>query len=280
MTQFITSSGGCNCVKRLSDVVWDCITVDKICKTPDEKFANLKQMADYYRNNLMEPTANWLKSLTDGQPQELWITNFICGEANISRDPANGKFCKNLHQRRRTTELIKEARIILEAFDFNQFNSFREILEKTKDLTKGLKGFGSLCCYDFSLRYGYHRNILPKEVYVHAGTSIGLKCLRYIHPGIVVKNDEKFGVVIEDISSLPIEIADLGGLHIENFLCVFHDHLLRYENHLRGISGDHGPNYGIYKQTKDGKIKSRELKCIKMRRELDDIYRSARGKDY
>ncbi|MDE7347338.1 MAG: hypothetical protein K2N48_11460 [Muribaculaceae bacterium] len=271
------SSGGGNCVKRLSNEVWKEITVKNICKSPDAKFADLKQMADYYRNNMMQPTEDWLKSLTDNQPKDLWITNFICGEANISREPENGKFCKNLHQRRRTAKLVKEARALLEAEDFGKYHTFREILEKTIDMTKDLKGFGSLCCYDFSLRYGFNRDILPKEVYIHAGTSIGLECLEYIWPSIEIKKDKKFGSMIEDLSTLPKEIADLGALHIENFLCVFHDHLLRYENYLRGLAGDKGPNYGVYKNVKN-KNGTRELKDESMRRQLDEIYRLAKKK--
>lgn len=277
MTHCIISSGGNNCVERLSDEVWKEITVKNICKSPDAKFADLQQMADYYRNKLRKPTEDWLKSLTENQPEELWITNFICGEANISKDPVNGKFCKNLHQRRRTAELIKEARGVFGAEDFEKYHTFKEILEKTIELSKDLKGFGSLCCYDFSLRYGFHRGILPKEVYIHAGTSIGLECLKYIWPSIEIKKDWKFGRMIEDLSTLPKEIADLGALHIENFLCVFHDHLLRYENHLRGVAGDKGPNYGVYKNVKN-KNSSRELKCESIRRQLDEIYRQAKNK--
>lgn len=274
------SDGGNNCVRRLSDVVWDEITVETICKSPDAKFANVQQMVDYYQNNLKEPTEKWLRSLTENQDSSLWITNFICGEANISREPANRKFCKNLHQRRRTADVIIAARNILEKADFDKCNSFREILEKTIDLTKDLKWFGPLCYYDFSLRYAFHRNIFPKEVYVHAGTMIGLKCLMNIKKDIETKEDDKFGLIIENLSSLPKEIADIGALHIENFLCIFHDHLLRYENYLRGVAGDKKPNYGIYRQKKqqkkNEKEKSRESKCIKMRRELDEIFRTAK----
>ena len=124
------SYGGYNCIGRLSDEIWREVTVENICKSPDAKFANIQQMVNYYLDNLKSPTELWLKSLTENQDKNLWITNFICGEANISKNPINGKFCKNSHQRRATEDVIKSSRDILEKADLDQCVSFREILEK------------------------------------------------------------------------------------------------------------------------------------------------------
>lgn len=270
-----SSDGGNNWICRLSDDVWDLVSVEDICKTPDAKFVNLHQMVEFYKEKLKEPTENWLKSLTEGQDPDLWITNFICGEANRLKNPKNKKFCKNLHQRRRSAEEIMAARNILEKGDFDKCHSFREILDQTIDLTKDVKGFGTLCYYDFSLRYAFHRNIFPEEVYVHASVVQGLKSLQYIKPGIEKVKDRKFGWIIKNLKTLPNEVAELGPLHIENFLCIFHDHLLRYENHLRGQGGDEGPNYGPYKND-DKEEGNKVLKRIRMRQELKEIYEAAK----
>lgn len=270
------TSHSSNCVNRLSNDVWKEITVEDICNSPDAEFADIDKMVKYYQKNLEERTEFWLRSLTDGQNKDLWITNFICGEANISKYPADKKFCKNSHQRRRSYDTIIEVRNKLESCDFEQYDTFSGILEKVISETKGIKWFSTLCCYDFALRYAYHRNIFPEEIYIHAGTASGLDRLKYIYKDIKEETHPIFGRIIKDISSLPAPIASLKPFHIENFLCIFHDHLLRYENYIRGINGDVGPNYANYKKTEKEKQSKRILKSVKMRRELDTIYSKAK----
>lgn len=226
-----------NCVLPRQDD--DCTrkpTLIDICGTPDAKFATIEQMVEHYRKKWKQRTEDWLKSLTSGRTEDLWYTNFICGQANISNDPADNKFCKNLHQYRMPSATVKAARGALMNAGLDRLQTFPEILGTVIDITratpdhKGIPQFGALACYDFALRYAYHRGIHPDRVYLHAGTLTGLNALKSKFPEIKTESDRKFGRTVE-ASMLPEPIASLGNLHIENFLCIYSDHLNTYTKH-------------------------------------------------
>lgn len=189
-------------------------------------------MVDEYSTQNFEA---WLDSLFKEQPPELLFTNFICGAANKTRDPVDGKFCKNSHQYRLSVETIVNARNILENAGLDNLTSFREILNRVIDLTRktagsdGVAGFGNLACYDFALHYAWSRGICPDVVYLHAGASEGLGYLMESEAGmdIVVLNDSKIGKFVE-VGTLPEPIARLGAHQIENFLCVYHKNLEKF----------------------------------------------------
>ncbi len=225
-----------NCVYPKSKCGCRELTLKEICGRPDAKVATIKEMVDYYKKHLKKPTEEWLKSLTLNQPEDLWFTNFICGEANISNFPEDGKFCKNSHQYRMPSSTIKNVREVLKKVDLDRLSTFRDIFEAVRKATdktdsfKGVDNFGILACYDFSVRYAFQRGITPDVVYLHAGTNIGLNALKSMFPGIKTKKDYKFGETIE-ASLLPYPISTLENLHIEHFLCIFHDHLMNLANH-------------------------------------------------
>lgn len=70
----------------------------------------------------------WLKSLSEAEDTEVRFTNFICGEANRCADPADHKFCKNLHQYRMPYNAVVDARNVLMAADLDRLTTFSDIL--------------------------------------------------------------------------------------------------------------------------------------------------------
>lgn len=189
-------------------------------------------MVDEYRRFV---TDDVLDSLYRNQAQELLFTNFICGAVNTERNPANNKFRKDLHQYRLASTTIVAAREVLEKAGLDRLTSFREILERVIGLTrkagesKGVRGFGVLACYDFTLRYARSRGIQPEVVYLHAGTAEGLGYLMASEAGkdITIHRDKKLGHYL-DPATLPESVAALDTHHIENFLCVYHKRLKEF----------------------------------------------------
>lgn len=225
-----------NCVGRKSGSVCDPIEVKGVCKASASECITLEQIVDNYFDIYRGPLEQWLDSLTEDQNKDLWFTNFICGEANISKDPDDNKFCKNPHQFRMPSQTVKAAREVLEKAGLDEETDFEGILRKVIDavrkdgVSEGVPNFGVLACYDFTLRYAYQRGIKPEYVYVHAGTAKGLKYLEtYLGHKIEKIRDRKFGIKFKP-QSLPPRLAKLiglGGLHIEHFLCVYHKSLAK-----------------------------------------------------
>lgn len=223
---------GCNsknCVHPLSSIIWDKPAIEDLCTSPDRDYATLDEMVSHYKETREKRTEEWLESLTKNQPKDLWFTNFICGEANISNNPSDGKFCKNSHQYRMPATTVITARKKLQKINLDELNSFAEILEAVTKESGAIPYFGTLACYDFSLRYAFHRGITPDAVYLHAGTFEGLKAL---NPNLKSSkiNKDRFGTKYIDSSELPSQISELGNLHIENFLCIYHDHMKTLAN--------------------------------------------------
>ncbi|MDE6714918.1 MAG: hypothetical protein K2J74_00360, partial [Muribaculaceae bacterium] len=202
---------------RKSDEIWKEFTVKDICGNPDAEFVTIEQMVKHYSEKLKKRTEEWLESLYKNQSEDLLFTNFICGEANILNNPADDKFCKNSHQYRMPSATIKEVREKLSNAGLEKLSNFHDILDAVIDITRktpnynGVRNFGTLACYDFTLRYAYSRGIMPDMVYVHAGTQTGLQALKKIYSGIKTYNDKKLGLTF-DASTLPESISSLGNL--------------------------------------------------------------------
>lgn len=209
-----------NCVLPQSGEIWRKPTLKDICTSPAREFATLAEMVAHYESTRKAPTERWLTSLTAMQPEGLWLTNFICGEANVSPNPADRKFCKNSHQNRMPAATVVEARATLKKCELASLSGFREILAEVVRATKDVKQFGTLAAFDFTLRYAYSRGIEPDTVYLHAGTMQGFKALQQLYPHLRSTVSKAVGTTV-DAASLPEPVARLGNLHIENFLCIY-----------------------------------------------------------
>lgn len=79
-----------------------------------------------------------------------------------------------------------------------------------------LHGIGELTVYDTALRIGAKLGLLPKKVYLHAGTRAGARAL-----GL---NWKATSLAVRE---LPSELLTLTPHEIEDCLCIFKDKLKR-----------------------------------------------------
>jgi hypothetical protein len=118
------------------------------------------------------------------------------------------------------------------------YGNFIQNLLNVKEKIKGAKDFdelynitnsnrptgaGELFCYDTALRMGHFLNKLPKKIYIHAGTRIGLKALlgREIYEKTMYKKD----------LPEPFCSCELTSDQLEDFFCI-------YKNLLSGNSNN------------------------------------------
>lgn len=116
------------------------------------------------------------------------------------------------HQRRLSQSILDEAYEILinESVSFVDIGSFEELHSLIERLVINKKGIGPLYVYDTSLRIGAYLGLLPRKIYLHAGTREGARAL-----GL----NWRSGFL--SISELPSELHDLKPHEIEDFLCIF-----------------------------------------------------------
>ena len=170
---------------------------------------SLKKVVNSYIKSDAGNLTKWLQKFNS-------IIDCICGDIGNTEPPLlnNEKLKKNSHQYRLKKESIVNFYNALEGINKETFTSFNDLFNFVSGIN--VKGIGSLAKYDFCLRYGFNRGLIPQVVYVHAGTAIGAKALKkhgYIKK---VKNEMP-------ISDFPAEFHKLEALHIENLLCIYDD---------------------------------------------------------
>jgi len=127
----------------------------------------------------------------------------------------NGK--RSSHHRRRSKATLIEARNVLmkELSKLKQSRSFQELHETVDRTVRHIPYLGELYSYDTALHIGAKLKQEPiDEVYLHSGTRVGARNLGldYRHPTI-------------SLTSLRPELRVLSAREIEDFLCIFKDHL-------------------------------------------------------
>ena len=180
-------------------------------------------------SDLSEIVADYKKKYLDALEENLpkissgTIKNCICGAINDKEylpDDADEKYKKGPHQRRLTNAQINDFEKALKeaGIDNQKFHSFHELYSWV--LKNRTNGFRELRCYDFSLCYGYNKELRPFEfVYIHAGTRAGAEALK-----------EKGLLQSEITDRIPVKafpqiLQNLGAIHIENLLCIYNDAL-------------------------------------------------------
>ncbi len=129
------------------------------------------------------------------------------------------------HQRRLKKANLQQAKSTLLANSraLKKCHDFEELFSVIETLLEPISGIGELYVYDTALRIGAKLSLLPKKVYLHAGTRAGAKVLGF---------DGKAQAL--EISLLPKEFQQLEPYEIEDILCIFESEL-SYENFI--ISG-------------------------------------------
>ncbi len=109
------------------------------------------------------------------------------------------------------TNILENYEACEKAIKSKDFADLYDFVKKYK-----LPKFGGLEIYDTALRIGAKFNIEPNEVYLHAGTLIGLKTLetkRIVEEDLSLKKSVK-------IEELPECFKDMNPIHIEDFFSV------------------------------------------------------------
>jgi len=126
----------------------------------------------------------------------------------------NRKGKRHHHQCRLQNTTLQQARNIhLANMDaIEQTKDFDQLIGLFDVILGPVHRIGELYIYDTALRIGAKANLLPKQVYLHAGTRDGAKAL-----GI-----SKKAKVVEP-ASLPAEFKELEPYGIEDVLCIYKD---------------------------------------------------------
>ena len=134
------------------------------------------------------------------------------------------------HQRRRTTECLWQAReaLLANVAAIKQCASFDDLYALIERLVQPIWGSGPLYVYDTSLRCGAKLNLLPKRVYLHAGTRDGFEALGFHGRAQTV-----------EVSRLPAFLRELEPHEIEDALCLYKEELRHADEELTEALAPH-----------------------------------------
>lgn len=88
------------------------------------------------------------------------------------------------HQCRVGKNALSEARSKLNDFEFERFKRFDALHSAVGKKIGDIKRIGILAVYDIALRLGYAVNLLPEQIFLHAGALEGAKELRRIDENV------------------------------------------------------------------------------------------------
>jgi hypothetical protein len=126
---------------------------------------------------------------------------------------ARGPSGKRLaHQRRIRASVLAQCkkRLLASAGKLRGVRSFAALHETVNYLVGGIRGIGELYVYDTALRIGAKLGVLPRLVYLHAGTREGA---RHMGLGRARKTASP--------KELPTEFSRLRPREIEDALCIY-----------------------------------------------------------
>jgi len=173
---------------------------------------SLSEIIQDYRTNPDHRTDG--KSYREHKQHELdWFSQLMPREAiekaAMSVD-SRGK--RHGHQRRIKNKALKQATkaLLTVARKLQKCVTFDELQKAVEAVQSKVNGTGPLYAYDVALRIGANMGLLPKKVYLHAGTRKGAAKL-----GV----DTRSGTV--DVKTLPPEFRGVPELEIEDILCIY-----------------------------------------------------------
>ncbi len=120
------------------------------------------------------------------------------------------------HQRRRSQATLSAARDVLmrHIAELRCCQSFQELHETVDRLVADIPDLGELYSYDAALFIGAKLSLMPRRVYMHAGTRAGARALG------LPRRDHAI-----ELSRFPAELRHLAPYEIEDFLCMFKSRL-------------------------------------------------------
>lgn len=181
------------------------------CYPPERRFADLDSIARHYIGKHRDNAEKELAAFRN-QPS----FRDCIRQAGLARRWDGNRWKRLDHQRRIPKAalatwmdaLLRQANLM---WSCQSFEALFHIVAKE---SRKLWGIGDLTVYDTALRIAAYRNLEPKDVFLHSGTREGAKALgfdgtrRSIRPG-----------------ELPKGLRRLKPYEIEDFLCLYKDHL-------------------------------------------------------
>jgi hypothetical protein len=135
-------------------------------------------------------------------------------EAGLARYFDGERYKRFSHQRRLPRETLEMATKRLRAANLRSARSFADLITRVSTAVRLVHGVGELYVYDTTLRLGGHLGLLPRKVYLHAGTRQGARALGLDHRSSSVSPN-----------LLPILLRRLKPHEVEDVLCIYKDWL-------------------------------------------------------
>ena len=139
-------------------------------------------------------------------------------QAGLARRPDGRRWS---HQRRIPAAVLAVATRRLHRAKLGSARSFADVIARVNTAVRSVHGIGELYVYDTALRLGGHLRLLPREVYLHAGTRRGARAL-----GL----DDRSESV--SLNQLPAALRRLRPHEVEDVLCIYEDWLAT----VKGVS--------------------------------------------
>jgi hypothetical protein len=135
-------------------------------------------------------------------------------EAGLARYHDGKRYKRYSHQSRISREALEIATRRLRRANLGGARSFTDLITRVRTAVRPVHGIGELYVYDTAFRLGAHLELLPKKVYLHAGTRQGARAL-----GL----DHRSGSLLPE--HLPILLQRLKPHEMVDVLCIYKDWL-------------------------------------------------------
>ncbi len=100
-------------------------------------------------------------------------------EAGLARWRDGNRYKRYSHQRRIPRAALEMATTRLHRANLGSARSFADLITRVNTAVRSVHGIGELYVYDTAFRLGGHLRLLPREVYLHAGTRSGARALGF-----------------------------------------------------------------------------------------------------
>jgi len=119
------------------------------------------------------------------------------------------------HQRRIPRQALETARneFLQHQEEIKNATDFDELLAIITNTVRDVHRTGELYAYDTALRISYYLDLLPRRIYLHAGTRAGARVLHLSH------NNRSI-----DASDLPPALQRRPAHEVEDILCIYKAH--------------------------------------------------------
>jgi len=141
-------------------------------------------------------------------------------ETAAMANESNGKRMAHLHRAPKDKLETAKVELTKKAKELARCKNFDDLFSKVEKIVQPIKKLKKMYVYDVALRIGVSNGIWPGKVYLQCGALTGARNLFKTW-----KPDEKVKPAPFDNSVFPGELHCLNAAEIEDFLCIFEEHL-------------------------------------------------------